>query len=48
MWNSTSKEDKEIYFENARKQAAEHRIKYPGKIISFGIQYSLILLEIAK
>jgi hypothetical protein len=48
MWNSMSREDKEIYFENARIQAAEHRIKYPGKIISFNIQYCLILLEIAK
>jgi hypothetical protein len=48
MWHSMGKEDKEIYFENARKQAAEHRIKYPGKIISFNIQYCLILLEIAK
>jgi hypothetical protein len=42
------KEDKEVYLEMARKLDAQHKIKYPGKIISLNIQYAIIHLKIAK
>lgn len=35
MWRSLDKSRKEEYFVMARKADAEHKIKYPGKKISF-------------
>jgi hypothetical protein len=43
-----NKEDKAVYFDLARKKDTVHKSKYPGKIISLNIQYSLVLHEIAK